>query len=72
VAHGKAAGADNFSEACCGEAIKLVEEVLAWIAARDAAWRRASASKLARPDGALGEKQAELLSRERLLTAQQT
>ena len=51
MAHGKAAGADKFSKACCGEAIKLADEVSAWIAARDAAWRRASASKLARPDG---------------------
>ena len=48
--HGKAAGAE-FSKACCGEAIKLADEVSAWIAARGAAWRRAPASKLARPDG---------------------
>jgi hypothetical protein len=33
------------------EAIKLADEVSAWIAARDAAWRQASASKLARPKG---------------------
>jgi len=33
------------------EAIKLADEVSAWIAARNAAWREASASKLARPDG---------------------
>ena len=51
MAHGKAAGADKFSKACYGEAIKLADEVSAWIDARDAAWRRASASKLAQPDG---------------------
>jgi hypothetical protein len=45
------AGADKVSKACYGEAIKLADEVSAWIAARDAAWRRASASKLAQPDG---------------------
>jgi hypothetical protein len=47
----KAAAADKFSKACCGKTIKLADEVSAWIAARDAAWRRASASNLTRPDG---------------------
>ena len=46
-----AAEADKFSKAGCGEAIKLADEVSAWIDARDAAWRWASASKLARPEG---------------------
>ena len=31
--------------------IKLADVVSTWITARDAAWLRASASKLARPDG---------------------
>ena len=49
--YGKAAGSDKFSKAFCGEAIKLADVVSAWSDARDAACRRASASKLARRDG---------------------
>jgi len=47
--HGGAA--EELGSACCGDAIKLAEEASAWTAARDAAWHRVPASKLARRDG---------------------
>jgi len=43
--------AEEPGSACCGDAIKLAEDVSAWTAARDAAWHRVPAPKLARRDG---------------------